>query len=613
MILAVIYFLTMILFVLLMLSLSFQPKFITRLTGIILLFTGISGVILYGYGYAVLIKSVPQAVMRTLFSVFGMFLGRNEIGTISAVPLLARPGMQVYLYAIHLLALYTTASAVIATLGTRLIRTLRLFVIHFRDLDLIYGANEDSISFAEKLMKEKRRTVVFADSGNGSGYDSRILRMGSLLLSGEEAKRPNAAFLRKIGIRPGKCRLTVYCLDPDLTENLHYAKAMRDALEQAGIRPDQTALTALLEEETAGEQLQNTEKHYGFGSVLAIEQADLLARLMIRLCPPWEQISFDREGCAEEDFEAVIIGFGNTGKAALRRLAMNAQFAGSRFRATVISPEYTKQAGSFFDRYPGLKSSYDLSFLEMNARSIAAYEEIEKRIRHLNYVAICTGSEKENTEIAVELSAFLEKRKISAPILLISHRGVGRFTGDGDSSEEALYVPDILCSSRLDAMAMEINHAYHRQEGHSAEEDWRSCDYFSRMSCRASADYLDAFLRAAGTDRDGVLQGGWKPEGALLENLSISEHLRWCAFHYAMGYQTMPESVFHARADQWKNGDTALRIGKDTENRLHACLIPWDELDELSRRETEITGKAVDYKESDRVNVRAVCEILRAE
>ena len=613
MILAVIYLLTIIVFVLLMLSLSFQPKFITRLTGIILLFTGISGVILYGYGYSVLIKSVPEAVMRTLFSVFGMFLGGREISTISEVPLLARPGMQFYLYAIHLLALYTTASAVIAALGTRLIRTLRLLVIHFRDLDLIYGANEDSISFAEKLMKEKRRTVVFADSGNGSVYENRILRLGSLLLSEEEAKRPTAAFLRKIGIRPGRCRLTVYCLDPDLAGNLHYAQAMRDALEQAGIQPEQTALTALLEEESAGEQLQNTAGHYGFGSVLAIEQADLLARLMIRLCPPWEQISFDGEGRAEEDFEAVVVGFGSTGRAALRRLAMNAQFAGSRFRATVISPEYTKQAGSFFDRYPGLKSSYDLSFLEMNARSIAAYEEIEKRVCHLNYVAICTGSEKENAEIAVELSAFLEKRKISAPILLVSHRGVGRFNGNGDSSEESLYVPEVLCSSRLDAMAMKINHAYHRQEGHSAEEDWRSCDYFSRMSCRASADYLDAFLRAAGTDRESVLRGGWKPEGAILENLSISEHLRWCAFHYAMGYQTMPEDVFDSRAEQWLSGDTALRIGKDTENRLHACLIPWEDLDGLSRRETEITGKAVDYKESDRVNVRTVAEMLRAE
>ena len=43
----------------------------------------------------------------------------------------------------------------------------------------------------------------------------------------------------------------------------------------------------------------------------------------------------------------------------------------------------------------------------------------------------------------------------------------------------------------------------------------------------------------------------------------------------------------------------------------HACLIPWEALDGLSRRENEVTGGSVDYKAMDRNNVLAVPDILR--
>ena len=55
------------------------------------------------------------------------------------------------------------------------------------------------------------------------------------------------------------------------------------------------------------------------------------------------------------------------------------------------------------------------------------------------------------------------------------------------------------------------------------------------------------------------------------------------------------------------------RIAKDPETRTHACLIPREELDELSVRENEITGGSVDYKQYDIQNVLALPKLLRAE
>ena len=100
------------------------------------------------------------------------------------------------------------------------------------------------------------------------------------------------------------------------------------------------------------------------------------------------------------------------------------------------------------------------------------------------------------------------------------------------------------------------------------------------------------------------------------KNLGEMEHLRWCAFHYCMGYQTMPETVFAQRAALYreevrKNGSSRIRVGKDTDSKLHACLIPWEELPALDRREKEMTGRIVNYQQMDLDNVYLIPDLLR--
>ena len=79
----------------------------------------------------------------------------------------------------------------------------------------------------------------------------------------------------------------------------------------------------------------------------------------------------------------------------------------------------------------------------------------------------------------------------------------------------------------------------------------------------------------------------------------------------------MSQEEFHHRAEVYRReaADTGvgrIRISKDLNQRIHACLVPWDQLDALSARENAITGKNTDYKEMDRNNVRAIPNVLRA-
>ena len=137
---------------------------------------------------------------------------------------------------------------------------------------------------------------------------------------------------------------------------------------------------------------------------------------------------------------------------------------------------------------------------------------------------------------------------------------------------------------------------------------WYECDYFSRMSCRASSDFLTAYLRRLHAVKETLSAGR-------LESLGITEHLRWNAFHYSMGYSPMSRETWEERAKEFRRQERAqeagrIRISRDTAGKRHACLVDWDELDELSERENAVTGKSLDYKQMDKDNVLLLIEIL---
>ena len=93
--------------------------------------------------------------------------------------------------------------------------------------------------------------------------------------------------------------------------------------------------------------------------------------------------------------------------------------------------------------------------------------------------------------------------------------------------------------------------------------------------------------------------------------------MRWNAFHFAMGYSTMSEEEFEANAKAWarckaEGKPCSIKIAKNSEKRTHACLIPWEKLDELSRRENAITGRDVDYQQTDIDNVLTMPKLLHA-
>ena len=597
-----------------LLNLAVDTRFRRALMRYAIVFAGCVGAVLYGYGYAYCKGFHLISLLQALMALCRMFGGGNDLGSVQDAPLFRNPLVIAVFWLAHFLAFYAMASAVIATLGERLLRQIRVTLLRRGPLLLIYGVNAHSVAYGRRIDGEKHWAVLCVDKDCDPALESSVNSFGGVVEKGKDALAANARFLRHINMKPGSRKLELAALHEDGRMNLEYARALLDAMTDLGIRPEQTSLLARgIGEEVAALQALGGR---GYGNVYAFDDCDLTARLVIRDHPPCDLIRFDEKGKAAEDFHAVILGFGRMGRAMLRQLVMNGQFHGSRFRVDIFDP--SPQNGFLHDR--ALAQHYDIHFHAVSGMADEFYAFLEAEGSRVRMIALCTGNREENREIADDLADWYPRGE-AMPLVVHATRD-GYFWLDENRREKPgahFFDSDGFDFEGIDAMAMEVHHLYCENSGasRSALEDWRACSYFNRQSNRACADFFPAMLRAAGRTEAQVLAGDWPPAEDVLENLAITEHMRWCAFQYANGYSPMPEDVWNQRAERYRQerarGATPdFRIAKDEQRRLQACMIPWEDLDELSRRENAVTGGHVDYKQLDRNNVLLLSRAYRA-
>ena len=61
-------------------------------------------------------------------------------------------------------------------------------------------------------------------------------------------------------------------------------------------------------------------------------------------------------------------------------------------------------------------------------------------------------------------------------------------------------------------------------------------------------------------------------------NLSIGEHLRWNAFHYVQGWTSLPITNISG-----SNQEERYKNRKNSNEKLHSCLVNWQELEKISK------------------------------
>ena len=598
------------------LNLALNSRFRSLTTRVSIITAMSIGIMLYGYGYGWCLGFSVSSLIRALMAVFRMVGGINDFGSIQAAPLFQYPIVVALFWLAHFLAFYATASAAIATLGERLLRHIRVLLLRKGPLLLIYGINAHSVAYGRRMASEKHRSVLFVDDDYNAVFEGSIRDFGAVLDKNADALAANARFLRKIRMRPGKRQLELAALHTDGRKNLAYAKALLETMTAAGIQPGQTSLLAAgIGDEVAA--LQALGSANGYGNVYAFDDYALTARMMLKEHPPCDQIHFDEHGRATEDFHALILGFGRMGRAVLQQLILSGQFIGSHFQVDIFDPR--PQNGFLHDS--AITQAYDIRFHPADGTDADFYDYLEKRGGGIQMLILCTGSLEKNREIAEDLSHWFSRGR-RMPLIL--HATRDKYFWLDEQRHEAqsahFYDSEGFDPLRIDAMAMQVHHIYCEDSGsaRTALDDWRACGYEDRQSNRACADFYQAVLRASGKTEAQVLAGDWPPEPGTLENLARTEHLRWSAFQYVSGYAPMPQAVWQERAERYRaekrlGKSPDFRVSKDEAQRLQACLIPWEALNDLSSRENAVTGGRVDYQQMNRNNVLILPRILAAQ
>jgi hypothetical protein len=536
-----------------------------------------------------------------------MFVGVNDYKGIPAQ--YAGNGVWMIIYwIIHFLAYYSMASAAMILLGKNVIRWSRFIKMRYRDVELIYGVNQGTVTLGSALAKNRHSMVVFVGNATAD-QENTIHQMGGLVLNDPWAVKPVPELVSRLSLLKSENKIRVYSLSDDEEDNLTYALQLSGCLGDAGIDPKRTVLTILGYAEKEGVILQASGDHYGYGEVKAFDRSEITARLLLQKYPLCSVVDFDEHARAHGDIDVLLVGFGPMGKEVLRKVIANGQFAGSVMHVCVFDPGADKNDGFFRYRYGEMMNNYDIRFEPYGGRSRQLCTYLEEHAETLKYIVVSVGNKKTGREIATDILELLSRNGSSIPVYQCCDSVVTRYRPDGEIVKSKLSDADVLYGGLMDDLAVSINHYYCGNDS-TAEEQWNACDYFSRMSCRASADYLNSLLTGLGIINSDRI------DDDTMENLGETEHMRWCAFHYSMGYSCMEDAEWNERAERFKKekeetGKGSTRISKNAGAMKHACLIPWDELDSLSEKENKITGKNVDYKQMDKDNVCVVWEMLR--
>jgi hypothetical protein len=131
---------------------------------------------------------------------------------------------------------------------------------------------------------------------------------------------------------------------------------------------------------------------------------------------------------------------------------------------------------------------------------------------------------------------------------------------------EKLFTENHMIGDELYQRAKELHEKY-IEENNEQPVKWEELHGFTRESNISAADYGEIVGKLCSDEND-------IPEERR-EELAQLEHIRWCRFHFL---------------HYWKRGAKADGY-KDADNRLHPCLVPYDELTD-------------NYKKNDRINVR---------
>jgi len=587
------------------------------------------------------------AVVRGILSVMSMLSFKNEYGALAGIKgtawLTKNIYMQILFWLCHIAALILLQAAIITLFGRALIDNLRLRAGFHREIYIIKGCNDyalmlgANISFHDNLRNspDSKRLVLFLLNKeddekkiqNKTDYFNGVVKILN-------SKNNLSHFLKEAGLGKRRGRKYKIILAQDDISTPFDTRLIVKYAKEKNVDPkdDNLDIYALASSEWNKEEIEsiahekeNGKRKYPY-TIHIVNEKNLLIRQMIEKHPPFECPALNfKNGIAAYDFTVLILGFGSVGQAALLYLVRNGQFMGSFMRAVIVDKNIEKLRDGFLHRYSALPLCCNMEFKNIDVQSEKFYTLLNEN-NNTNYAVIALNSDEINKQTALDMRLHYARKKNQLPFIAVLDEKSLPNNAEHDNKiftfgcREEIFKESIIIQEKTDRMAKAVNNVY---MGLYGGQSWHELDWFAQESSRASADYIPAMLKLANTnEKDATAKNALTTDSVLAETLAQTEHLRWNAFHAAMGYCTISIDEMRKRYETY-SGERNTRAHldycrRDVILKQHCCLVTWDELDkvneaycELARLANDKKEEKRDFKENDRDNIRNIPTFIK--
>lgn len=305
----------------------------------------------------------------------------------------------------------------------------------------------------------------------------------------------------------------------------------------------------------------------------------------------------EKLGYVTSEFHSLVLGFGNDAQAVLKFLYEFGAFPDKNgdkavFRCDVVQRGIDNLLGEFFFRVPGFADNDEISFHDMSPDSERFHELYAQRLDKLNYVVVTLGGDDDNLRVGLDLLEYafryrtsgMKNFAVAVHVEVVSERIqriVDFYNANYGSvlhlfgSSESIWTVENVFGLSYRKQSMMFYDTYQKASG--GTESWMERREALRLR-RLNAGVPElSFLQEIERKERQDMSNAWhvhtkaslcsqrlwkdisipdsipyvyagvhsdlknKSDVAILEMLSICEHLRYEASHIADGYTLAPE------------------------------------------------------------------------
>ncbi|PMC33730.1 hypothetical protein CJ195_26875 [Bacillus sp. UMB0899] len=569
------------------------------------------------YGFKVY-ATVEMSVLDAFYTTLRLFSFNTDTvvaqtdGLISTFPL----SIEIARWAA---ALYTV-SAIFAVATKLFGQSMKLFWYQlFGKHYVIYGFHKQTKILAKNLRQRKKKVVIVADTI--TELEKRDLEELGVVVLTNDRKRYQKSRLKKAGY---------YLLfHEDDTKNLAELIELKDQFFKSKSMKEFLNLKIYLhlqhqhsydifEKFVAKLKAENKDDEdipkflQDYFPVRVVHTYRLLAEKLWEDYPlykGYEERVRDQQG---EALQLAIIGFGDTGNAVLLEALERAHFLNkSMLKAVIFDQDAEKLKKRWQKTHSKVRYIADVKFEEFDTES-EQVSEYQEKLHSASHIIVSLPDDSINMTIGMELSKAFPAKPIiikmanEAFMSQWIHDDVDEFGNIicfGDWND--VLNEDYFINEKMDTVAKQVHGNYIRDKGKGVPSKWERLDDFKKESNRKQAAHALTKVVLAGftpvkeaTDSDVIVKEKEFNQQIqpIRDRLAEVEHERWNAFHYIRGWDTK----HHIEKGSWK----------DEQNKLHGCLVPFEQLPEVSRKVgIEKSFEYWDYQVVDRLYKTVVNEL----